>query len=81
MIQNKMICFRPLASMILLVLFLLVLVTHYASADTKIGLDPEWRPFKTWTDPVTGMAFVWVPDGCYQMGCGSWAGNCDSDKP
>lgn len=80
MIQNKMICFRPLASMILLVLFLLVLVTHYASADTNIGLDPEWRPIKTWTDPVTGMAFVWVPGGCYQMGCGSWAGNCDSDE-
>ena len=60
--------------------FLLALVTPYASADTKIGLDPERRPIKTWTDPVTRMAFVWVPGGCYQMGCGSWAGNCDSDE-
>lgn len=23
---------------------------------------------KTWTDPVTGMEFVWVPGGCFQMG-------------
>jgi len=22
----------------------------------------------TWTEPVTGMEFVWVPGGCYQMG-------------
>ena len=23
---------------------------------------------KSWTDPVTGMEFVWIPKGCYQMG-------------
>jgi len=23
---------------------------------------------KEWTDPVTGMEFVWVPGGCFQMG-------------
>ena len=28
------------------------------------------------------MAFVWVPGGCFLMGCGSWAGNCyDNEKP
>ena len=25
----------------------------------------------TWREPVTGMELVWVPGGCYQMGCGS----------
>lgn len=25
-------------------------------------------PGKTWTDPTTGMEFVFVPGGCYQMG-------------
>ena len=25
-------------------------------------------PGKPWTDPNTGMEFVWVPGGCYQMG-------------
>ncbi len=23
---------------------------------------------ETWTDPVTGMEFVWIPKGCFQMG-------------
>ena len=23
---------------------------------------------KEWTDPLTGMEFVWVPEGCFQMG-------------
>ena len=28
-----------------------------------------------WTEPITGMEFVWVPGGCYEMGCGEWAGD------
>jgi len=40
------------------------------------------RAGEKWKEPVTGMEFVWVPQGCYQMGCGSWAGNCDGvEKP
>jgi formylglycine-generating enzyme required for sulfatase activity len=31
-------------------------------------------------DPVTVMEFVYVPGGCFQMGCGSWAGDCESDE-
>jgi hypothetical protein len=42
-----------------------------APSDTQAG---------TWTDPVTGMVFVWVPEGCYQMGCGSWTSNCYDDE-
>ena len=33
-----------------------------------------------WTDPVTGMVFVWVPGDCYQMGCGYWTSNCSEDE-
>jgi len=40
----------------------------------------EPRPGEIWREPVTGMELVWVPEGCYQMGCGSWTGNCDSDE-
>jgi len=32
----------------------------------------------TWTDPVTGMEFLWVPGGEYAMGCGPWADSCDN---
>ena len=35
---------------------------------------------RIWTEPVTGMEFVWIPKGCYKMGCGPWAGNCRSDE-
>jgi formylglycine-generating enzyme required for sulfatase activity len=34
----------------------------------------------TWTDPTTGMEFVWVPGGSFQMGCGSWTSACDDDE-
>ena len=37
-------------------------------------------PGQTWRDPVTGMEFVWVPGGTFEMGCGSWAGECSSDE-
>ncbi len=44
--------------------------------------NPEPNPGQIWTDPVTGMEFVWVPRGCYQMGCGAWTDNCwDNEKP
>lgn len=38
------------------------------------------KPGETWTEPLTGMEFVWVPGGCYHMGCGSWTDNCNYDE-
>jgi formylglycine-generating enzyme required for sulfatase activity len=39
------------------------------------GQKPEPGPglpsVKSWRDPTTGMEFVWVPGGCYQMGANS----------
>jgi formylglycine-generating enzyme required for sulfatase activity len=32
---------------------------------------PTPRPGE-WTDPVTGMEFVWVPGGCFEMGGPEW---------
>ena len=37
-------------------------------------------PGQTWTEPVTGMEFVWVPQGCYQMGSNSGAAY-NKEKP
>jgi formylglycine-generating enzyme required for sulfatase activity len=45
--------------------------------DSKVEPRPE---FKNWKEPITGMEFVWVPAGCYQMGCGPWAGYCWADE-
>jgi len=33
-----------------------------------------------WKEPVTGMEFVWVPGGCYEMGCGDWTSDCAGDE-
>jgi formylglycine-generating enzyme required for sulfatase activity len=36
---------------------------------------------QTWRDPTTGMEFVYVPAGNFEMGCGgSCAGQCDADE-
>lgn len=49
-------------------------------------LAAEPKAGDTWTDPVTGMEFKWVPGGTYEMGCGPWAGSsglfgdCNSDE-
>ncbi len=37
--------------------------------------DPE-----RWQDELTGMRFVWVKGGCYDMGCGAWTAHCDTDE-
>ncbi len=50
------------------------------SGSPRTSTAESGAPGKTWTDPVTGMEFVWAPGGCYQMGCGSWTDNCDSDE-
>jgi formylglycine-generating enzyme required for sulfatase activity len=37
---------------------------------------------EVWRDPRLGMSFVWVPGGCFEMGCGDWMTGCsDSEKP
>ena len=43
-------------------------------------LSIRLQPVDTWTDPVTGMVFVWVEGGCYKMGCGDWTDSCQSDE-
>ena len=35
---------------------------------------------KIWKEPVTGMEFVWVPGGCYEIGCGNWTSDCFRDE-
>ncbi len=38
------------------------------------------RAGQVWKDPYLGMEFVWVPGGCYEMGCGSWTSSCYGDE-
>ena len=49
---------------------------------TAAGYASEAAPGAIWTDPVTGIEFVWIPGGSFEMGCGSWSEKCaDAEKP
>lgn len=37
-------------------------------------------PPTTWRDAMSGVEFVWIPAGCYRMGCGDWTDSCESDE-
>jgi formylglycine-generating enzyme required for sulfatase activity len=55
---------------------------HRREAESLIPVSQAHKPGEVWTEPHTGMEFVWVPEGCFQMGCGSWTSDCyDNEKP
>ncbi len=55
---------------------------HTGSASKESGRKrPEMhKPGDIWLEPVTGMEFVWVPSGEFEMGCGSWDGEGNRDE-
>lgn len=59
-------------------------------ATTRVSSEPK-KPARapladmhqtgdTWTDPVTGSVFMWVPPGAFQMGAGAWDGEGNKDE-
>lgn len=60
--------------------FILPEVEKPQQTQSQSGAPSSSSPTKgkTWTDPTTGMEFVWVPRGCYQMGSNS---GDDDEKP
>ena len=57
-------------------LLILILYPHnaaFAQSDTPTA-------GQIWKQSVTGMDFVWVPGGCYEMGCENWTSNCFSEE-
>ncbi len=50
----------------------------------KRVVDPQkltvLKPGYVWRDPYLKMEFVWVPGGCFEMGCGPWDGDCEDDE-
>ena len=44
------------------------------------GGDNGPRNVKGWKEPVTGMEFVWIPGGCYQMGSSESDSERDTDE-
>lgn len=50
------------------ILMMISLVTNVGAAEKKPKKSAVSSKIKTYTDPTTGMQFVWVPGGCYMMG-------------
>lgn len=54
------------------------------SGTCDLSLDredlPEYRLGDGFTEPETGMTFVWIPGGCFSMGCHEHAGKCGKDE-
>jgi formylglycine-generating enzyme required for sulfatase activity len=49
-----------------------------ASFDDEIL--PKYTTGDIFKDPVTGMVFVFIPKGCFIMGCHNFAEKCDKDE-
>jgi formylglycine-generating enzyme required for sulfatase activity len=48
--------------------------------EVSMAGRPSGSPGQTWREPVTGMEFVWVPKGCFQMGCNEPHGALSDDQ-
>jgi formylglycine-generating enzyme required for sulfatase activity len=38
------------------------------SRSSPLSKGSAQKPSTLWTEPITGMGFVWIPKGCFQMG-------------
>ena len=77
-----------------IVLFVLIFSLMSGFVFARRGVDPSFIPIdkeseitssdeiadRVWKDPYLGMEFVYVPGGCYEMGCSSWTDRCDDDE-
>jgi formylglycine-generating enzyme required for sulfatase activity len=54
-----------------------VLITYPCTSTAESGAPTAGQ---IWKETVTGMEFVWVPGGCYEMGCGNWTSDCYRDE-
>lgn len=46
----------------------------------KTGQPGNPSVSSTYLESATGIEFVWVPEGCFQMGCSELSSDCDSDE-
>jgi len=54
------------------------LISPIESTEKATEIPPSAG--KIWRQPSTGIEFLWLPGGCYQMGCGTWTSECNYDE-
>lgn len=60
----------------------LQLWTFPGTCETLSGglmMAPKYQSGDRFIDPETGMVFIWLPGGCFDMGCLPLSGKCDKD--
>jgi formylglycine-generating enzyme required for sulfatase activity len=63
-----------------------IIKAGYPPHETTIGIavgkatQSTVRLSREWTEPYTQMPFAWVPEGCFEMGCGTWSPKCSRDE-
>jgi hypothetical protein len=55
--------FNKVTAFIWVIVFALIL-----SPCTTVAQSNTLTAGQIWKEPVTGMEFIWVPGGCYEMG-------------
>jgi formylglycine-generating enzyme required for sulfatase activity len=64
-----------------LILFWFLMMTLVAGSISLSWADRETpKPGAIWHEPAIGIAFVWVPGGCYEMGSPSGEAGRDPDE-
>ncbi len=66
---------KTLRCYVWVIVFILILCPY-----TSITGSDTPNAGKIWKEPITGMEFVFVPGGCYEMGCGNWTSDCFRDE-
>lgn len=71
-------------TMVCLIIVLWSVIVRIGKFDDKPGESERLKVLlknEEWTEPVTGMKFVWIPGGCFDMGCDSriedFCGKCE----
>lgn len=58
----------PCLIVITTVIFSVFSQTAIGAEQSSKDQPPAVKKIKAWTDPLTGMKFVWIDSGCFQMG-------------
>lgn len=69
--------FHPVQAFFIFSLCICIVALSFTFLLYKI----KQHTIETWTEPLTGMRFVRLPGGCFEMGCAAETAGCNDDSP